>query len=126
MVRRRAARRPAWRRWYLWSDHVPDDGLKPMFPPIEASAWTWNAEAGAFNRHMFYRHEPDLELAHAPVRDELLRVMTFWMQRGVAGFRVDAVPYMVERARHADPATTGCGCWRKCAPRQTRSSQACR
>ncbi len=38
-------------------DHVPDDGLKPMFPPIEASAWTWNAEAGAFNRHMFYRHE---------------------------------------------------------------------
>lgn len=98
---------PAWRRWYLWSDHVPDDGLQPMFPPNEASAWTWDAEAGAFNRHMFYRHEPDLELAHAPVRDELLRVMTFWMQRGVAGFRVDAVPYMVERARHADPRDDG-------------------
>jgi maltose alpha-D-glucosyltransferase/alpha-amylase len=98
---------PHWRPWYLWSDEVPDDGLQPMFPPIEASTWSWDAQAGAFNRHMFYRHEPDLELAHAPVRDELHRVMTHWLRRGVAGFRVDAVPYMVERARQADPRDDG-------------------
>jgi len=83
---------PAWRAWYLWSDHVPDDGLQPMFPPIEASAWTWDAEAGAFNRHMFYRHEPDLELAHAPVRDELLRVMEFWVDGAQRTHRHEASP----------------------------------
>lgn len=98
---------PYRRPWYLWSDFIPDDGLQPMFPPVEASTWTWDAEAEAFNRHMFYHHEPDLELAHPPVRDELRRIMAFWLQRGVAGFRVDAVPYMVERARHADPRDDG-------------------
>lgn len=112
---------PAWRRWYLWSDHMPDDGLQPMFPPIETAVWTWDAEAGAFNRHMFYRHEPDLDLAHAPVREELLRVMTFWLQRGVAGFRVDAVPYMVKRARHADPRDGGL--WLLEAMRATADAQ---
>ena len=110
----------------IWSDHVPDDGLQPMFPPIEASAWTWDAEAGAFNRHMFYRHEPDLELAHAPVRDELLRVMEFWLQRGVAGFRVDAVRIWSSAPATRTRTTTDCGCWRRCVPRQTRSSRACR
>lgn len=98
---------PDYRGWYLWADTVPDDGLQPMFPPIEATVWSWDAEAGSFFRHMFYRHEPDLELAHPGVRAEMKRIMRYWLDRGVAGFRIDAVPYMVERACRADPREAG-------------------
>ncbi|WP_182656004.1 alpha-amylase family glycosyl hydrolase [Stenotrophomonas lacuserhaii] len=92
---------------YIWADSPPEQGPDPMFPPIEASVWSWDADAARFYQHRFYRHEPDLELANAEVREEMGRIIAFWLDKGVAGFRVDAVPYMVERAALADPRDEG-------------------
>ncbi|WP_141056937.1 alpha-amylase family glycosyl hydrolase [Stenotrophomonas rhizophila] len=92
---------------YIWAKQPPPDGPSPMFPPMEASVWSWDADAARFYQHRFYRHEPDLELANAAVREEMGRIIAFWLDRGVAGFRIDAVPYMVERAALADPRDEG-------------------
>ena len=93
--------------YYIWATAPPPGGPAPMFPPMEPSVWSWDADAARFYRHRFYRHEPDLELANAAVRAEMGRIIGFWLQRGVAGFRIDAVPYMVERAALADPRDEG-------------------
>jgi maltose alpha-D-glucosyltransferase/alpha-amylase len=98
---------PEAARCYVWADDPPADVPAPMFPPIETGAWTWDGYARRYYRHRFYAHEPDLELAHPPVREEMARIMRYWMARGAAGFRVDAVPYMVERARVADARDDG-------------------
>ncbi|GAA2276257.1 alpha-amylase family protein [Glycomyces scopariae] len=90
-----------YRDYYIWSDEPRDDGLKPVFPTVEDSIWTWDEEAGQYYRHVFYAHEPDLNLANPEVRAEIRRVMAFWLRLGVSGFRVDAVPYMVHGAADA-------------------------
>lgn len=104
-----ARRDPAspFRARYLWRDAPEDHGHDPMFPPVQAGIWTWDACARQYYRHLFYPHEPDLDTAHPAVREEMFRIMEFWLRRGVAGFRIDALPYMVERAREADPAEQG-------------------
>ena len=96
-----------YRDYYVWADEPHESAVKPIFPTVEDSVWTWDEAAQQYYRHVFYSHEPDLDLGNPRVRDELERVMTFWMRLGVAGFRVDAVPYMVERARAADPTDDG-------------------
>ncbi len=103
----RADRRSKYRDYYIWADAPPDDGLKPIFEGVEDSVWSFDEQAGQYYRHMFYRHEPDLELANPRVREELFRIMAFWLDLGVDGFRIDAVPYMIERARIADPRDDG-------------------
>lgn len=103
----RADRRSKYRDYYLWAEEPPDDGLEPVFEGVEDSVWSFDAEAGQYYRHMFYRHEPDLDLANPRVREELFRIMAFWLDLGVDGFRIDAVPYMIERARAADPRDDG-------------------
>lgn len=103
----REDRRSRYRDYYIWQDTPPPDSPPPNFPPVEPSVWSWDPVAGQYYRHHFYAHEPDLELAHPEVRSELERVMRFWLARGVAGFRVDAAPYMVERAALADPRDDG-------------------
>jgi maltose alpha-D-glucosyltransferase / alpha-amylase len=99
-------RNSPYRDYYLWSDE-PRDDIEPMFPDVEPRTWTWDEEAQQFYRHAFYAHEPDLALDNPRVREELHRVVTFWMRLGVSGFRVDAVPLMLERARAARPDTDG-------------------
>lgn len=96
-----------FRDYYLWADEPPDDGKEPIFPTVEDGVWTWDEQAGQYYRHLFYRHEPDLNLANEGVRRELLRTMDFWLRLGVRGFRVDAVPYMIEEACRADPRDRG-------------------
>ncbi|AEG42852.1 alpha-amylase family protein [Isoptericola variabilis] len=103
----RSSRTSRYRDYYVWSDEPVKTGVEPMFPEVEDDVWTWDSEAQQFYRHTFYSFEPDLALDNPRVRDELERIMTFWLRLGVSGFRVDAVPYMVERARQADPAEDG-------------------
>ncbi|MBW8751263.1 MAG: alpha-glucosidase C-terminal domain-containing protein [Propionibacteriales bacterium] len=99
--------RSPYRDYYVWSDEPLDTGLEPVFPTVEDSVWTWDEEAQRFYRHMFYGFEPDLELGNPRVREEIRRIMAFWLRMGVSGFRIDAVPYMVERARAADRRDDG-------------------
>lgn len=103
----RRDRNSPYRDYYVWSDEPADDGLEPVFPTVEDSVWTWDEMAGQYYRHMFYSHEPDLELGNPRVRAEMHRIMAYWLRLGVGGFRVDAVPYMIERAKAADPRDDG-------------------
>ena len=103
----RRDRNSPYRDYYVWADEPQDSELQPVFPDTEDSIWTWDEEAGQYYRHCFYRHEPDLDLGNPRVREEMYRIIEFWLRMGVSGFRVDAVPYMVERARAADPRDDG-------------------
>ncbi|MCC3761674.1 alpha-amylase family protein [Glycomyces sp. TRM65418] len=96
-----------YRDYYIWSDEPKDTGQEPIFPTVEDDIWTWDEQAGQYYRHVFYSHEPDLNHANPAVRREIRRIMSFWLRLGVSGFRVDAVPYMVEAAGAADPHEGG-------------------
>ncbi|HEY0972795.1 MAG TPA: alpha-amylase family protein [Gemmatimonadales bacterium] len=83
--------------WYVWSDTRPPDWCEGMvFPGVEESTWTWDEVARRWYFHRFYRHQPDLNTDNPEVRSEIRRIMGFWLQLGVAGFRVDAVPFLIE------------------------------
>ena len=69
-----------------------------VFPDQETSNWAYDRKAGQYYLHKFYSHQPDLNLANPEVRDELAQVMGFWLQQGLSGFRVDAVPFLIEGA----------------------------
>jgi maltose alpha-D-glucosyltransferase/alpha-amylase len=86
-----------YRNFYVWSAEQPDEppgGV--VFPDQEDSNWAWDEQAGAWYLHRFYSHQPDLNVANPEVRDEIAQIMGFWLQQGLAGFRVDAVPFLVE------------------------------
>ena len=86
------------RDFYVWSD---DDekyaGTRVIFCDTEKSNWTWDDEAKAYFWHRFYSHQPDLNFDNPEVMEEVLSVMRFWLDMGVDGLRLDAVPYLVER-----------------------------
>jgi maltose alpha-D-glucosyltransferase/alpha-amylase len=94
------ARKPGseYRDWYVWSDD-PDRyaDARVIFFDYEDSNWTWDETAGAYYWHRFFHHQPDLNYDHPPVRDAMLDVVRFWMEMGLDGFRMDAVPYLYER-----------------------------
>lgn len=100
-------RHSPYRDYYVWADQPEETGVEPVFPTEEDSVWKWDERAGQYYRHTFYQHEPDLEMGNPQVREEMFRIMAFWLQLGVSGFRVDAAPYMVERAKAADPRDDG-------------------
>ncbi len=90
-----------YRDYYLWSD-TDDDDTPPMFPGVEKSIWTWDDEAGQYYRHMFYHHEPDLNLASPAVLKEIENIIIFWLKLGVSGFRLDAASHLTKQAGHGD------------------------
>jgi maltose alpha-D-glucosyltransferase/alpha-amylase len=95
-----ARRRPLspFRDYYVWSD--TDEKYKSariIFTDAEHSNWTWDHVARQYYWHRFFSHQPDLNYDNPAVRREILEVMEFWLDRGIDGFRVDAVPYMFER-----------------------------
>ncbi|HEX2416552.1 MAG TPA: alpha-amylase family glycosyl hydrolase, partial [Micromonosporaceae bacterium] len=95
----RASRESPYRDWYVWRDQPPADAPKPkdmVFPDQETSVWDYDEHAGQYFLHRFYKHQPDLNIANPAVRDELARVMGFWLELGLSGFRVDAVPFLLE------------------------------
>ena len=86
------------RDWYVWSD--TDDryrGVRIIFIDTELSNWAWDPVSKAYYWHRFFSHQPDLNYDNPAVREEIWEVMKFWLNLGVDGFRVDAVPYLVER-----------------------------
>lgn len=69
---------------------------------MEDSIWQWDEEAGQYYRHLFYRHEPDLNLANPRVVEDIERIMVHWLELGIAGFRLDAASHLVEQAGGGD------------------------
>jgi trehalose synthase len=101
----RASRDSPYRDWYVWRDEPPADGPKGVvFPDQEDSLWQYDEQAGQYYLHRFYKHQPDLNIAHPQVREEIMRVIGFWLQLGLSGFRVDAVPFLLDTAGALDAA----------------------
>ncbi len=89
-----------YRDYYVWSaERPPDHDKGTVFPGVQKTTWTWNRKAGAYYFHRFYEHQPDLNIANPAVRQEILKIMGFWLQLGVSGFRVDAAPFLIELTR---------------------------
>ena len=86
------------RNFYVWSDS-PNRYLdaRIIFKDFEASNWSFDAEAGQYFWHRFYSHQPDLNFDNPEVRRAMAQVIDFWMEMGVDGLRLDAVPYLFER-----------------------------
>jgi maltose alpha-D-glucosyltransferase/alpha-amylase len=86
------------RDWFVWSEEEPSDRFQGMvFPGEQKETWSWNEEAQAWYYHRFYDFQPDLNITNPEVRDEIKRIVAFWLQLGVAGFRMDAVPFIIEQ-----------------------------
>src|SRR6202522_282305 len=84
------------RDWYVWSDTRPANANTGMvFPGVQKSTWTRDKEAGAWYFHRFYDFQPDLNTSNRHVQAEILKIMGFWIQLGVSGFRMDAVPFVI-------------------------------
>ena len=86
------------RHWYVWSD--TDEryrGARIIFIDTEKSNWTWDPLAKQYYWHRFFSHQPDLNYDNPEVQEAMVDVMRFWLDKGVDGFRVDAVPYLFER-----------------------------
>lgn len=86
------------RDFYVWSD-TPEkyEQTRVIFKDFELSNWSWDPVAGAYYWHRFYNHQPDLNFDNPEVRRAMLRVLDFWLDIGVDGLRLDAVPYLFER-----------------------------
>jgi maltose alpha-D-glucosyltransferase/alpha-amylase len=86
------------REFYVWSDTDQKYlGTRIIFIDTETSNWTWDPVAKAYFWHRFFSHQPDLNFDNPAVMDAVLRIMRFWLNMGVDGFRLDAIPYLVER-----------------------------
>ncbi|MBW4693274.1 MAG: alpha-amylase family protein [Lyngbya sp. HA4199-MV5] len=86
-----------YRNFYVWSKEKPadaEDGI--IFPGIQKSTWTYSEEAGEYYFHRFYDHQADLNIANPAVREEIYKIMGFWLQLGISGFRIDAAPFLIE------------------------------
>ena len=85
------------RDWYVWSDtDTRYADARIIFVDSESSNWTWDPVAGAYYWHRFFSHQPDLNYENPEVADEMLKVLSFWLELGLDGFRLDAVPYLFE------------------------------
>ncbi|MBA2280604.1 MAG: alpha-amylase family protein [Acidimicrobiia bacterium] len=92
----RSSRDSPYRDWYVWVDEPPAEPMEEVFPGEQGGTWTWDATAGQWYMHRFYDFQADLNVANPAVRQEIARIMGFWLQLGVSGFRVDAVPFLLE------------------------------
>src|SRR3954453_14517412 len=87
-----------YRDWYIWSEKRPADATAGVvFPGVQRTTWTYSKAARAWYFHRFYDFEPDLNTDNPLVREEIHRIIDYWLQLGAAGFRVDAVPFLLEK-----------------------------
>ena len=92
--------------YYVRSDERPPDAHEGViFPGSQESIWSYDKRADRWYMHRFYHHQPDLNIANPVVRDEIHKVIGFWLELGLSGFRVDAVPFLIEQEGIASPAT---------------------
>jgi maltose alpha-D-glucosyltransferase / alpha-amylase len=86
------------RHWYVWSDtDARYKGTRIIFIDTETSNWAWDPISKSYYWHRFFSHQPDLNYDNPAVREQMWNVMKFWLEMGVDAFRLDAVPYLVER-----------------------------
>ncbi len=86
-----------YRDWYVWSKKKPKNIHEGMvFPGYQDAVWSYDKVAKAWYLHRFYEHQADLNIANKEVREEIDKIMGFWLQLGVSGFRIDAVPFLIE------------------------------
>ena len=94
----RSSRENPKRNWYVWSETDSRyKGTRIIFLDTEMSNWAWDPISREYYWHRFFSHQPDLNYDNPAVREEMWDVMRFWLDMGVDGFRLDAVPYLVER-----------------------------
>jgi maltose alpha-D-glucosyltransferase/alpha-amylase len=85
-----------YRAWYVWSKKKPPRATEGMvFPGVQKSTWSYDEQAKAWYFHRFYDFQPDLNTSNPEVQAEILKIMGFWIQLGVSGFRMDAVPFII-------------------------------
>jgi len=93
----RSDKNSKYRDYYVWSDNPPKDPKAELvFPGVQQSIWEYDEQAGAYYLHRFYKEQPDLNTANPEVCEEIRKIMGFWLELGVSGFRVDAAPYLIE------------------------------
>ena len=87
-----------YRKFYIWADEKPEDHASHVIFGEEQgnSNWKYDEEAEAFYYHTFYEHQADLNIANPAVREEIKRIMHFWLKLGISGFRLDAAPHMIQ------------------------------
>jgi len=86
-----------FRDFYVWREEPPEtEEGELMFPGVQESLWEYDEEAGAYYLHRFYKEQPDLNIANPKVREEICKIMGFWLEMGASGFRIDAAPYLIE------------------------------
>ncbi|MGH8839738.1 MAG: alpha-amylase family protein [Jiangellaceae bacterium] len=99
----RASKNSPYRDYYVWrSDPPPDTSDQTVFPGQEKGIWEYDERSGEYYLHRFYKHQPDLNVANPAVRDEIAKTMGFWLELGLSGFRVDAVPFLLETTGATD------------------------
>jgi maltose alpha-D-glucosyltransferase/alpha-amylase len=87
-----------YRDWYVWSKKKPKNAASGVvFPGVQKSTWNYDEAAKAYYFHRFYDFQPDLNTANPEVQAEILKIMGFWLQLGVSGFRMDAVPFVIAK-----------------------------
>ncbi|HVU83767.1 MAG TPA: maltose alpha-D-glucosyltransferase, partial [Puia sp.] len=95
---RRAPRGSAERDYYVWTDDPNQyKDVRIIFQDFEPSNWSWDAVAEQYYWHRFFHHQPDLNYENPAVQEEILKIISYWCEMGVDGFRLDAVPYLFEQ-----------------------------
>jgi trehalose synthase len=97
-VSARSSRNSPFRDFYVWRDKPPAHPQPVSFPGEETSTWQYDEKAGQYYLHSFYKEQPDLNVVNPKVRDEVVKLMGFWLELGISGFRVDAVPFFLDTA----------------------------
>jgi maltose alpha-D-glucosyltransferase/alpha-amylase len=93
-----------YRDWYVWSETAPPDRHQGMvFPGEQAETWSFDRTAKQWFYHRFYKFQPDLNIKNPQVKDEIKKICAFWLQLGVSGFRMDAVPFIIEETEPGNP-----------------------
>jgi maltose alpha-D-glucosyltransferase/alpha-amylase len=93
----RSDKNSKYRDYYVWSEEPPESDPKLIaFPTVEDSIWEYDEQAGAYYLHHFYKEQPDLNIANPVVQEEIRKIMGFWLELGVSGFRIDAVPFLIK------------------------------
>ncbi len=103
----RSDRNSVYHDYYVWADKQPDDAHEGViFPGKQHTTWSYDRKAKRWYMHRFYPHQPDLNINNALVRSEIHKVIGFWLELGLSGFRVDAVPFLIEQVGKKNPAVS--------------------